>query len=70
MEEEGLQKTDNKKIFIGELTDLNEKDIKEKLNKLKTLVEDENTPIEKIKETIKEVVPTYQLKKSDKENVA
>ena len=70
MEEEGLQKTDNKKIFIGELTDLNEKDIKEKLNKLKTLVEDENTPIEKIKETIKEVVPTYQLKKNDKENVA
>ncbi len=66
MKEEGLQKTDNKKIYIGELTDLDEKDILEKLAKLKRLVEDENTPIEEIKETIHDVVPTYVLKKEDK----
>lgn len=63
MKEEGLQKTDNKKIYIGELTDLDEKDILEKLAKLKKLVEDENTPIEEIKQTIHDVVPTYVLKK-------
>ena len=63
MSEEGLKKTDNKKIYIGELTDLDEKDITEKLEKLKKLTEDENTPIKDIKETIHEVVPTYVLKK-------
>lgn len=62
MKEEGLQKTENKKIYIGELTDLDEKDILEKLSKLKHLIEDENTPIQEIKETIHEVVPTYILK--------
>ncbi len=64
MQEEGLQKTENKKIFIGELTDLNEKDITEKLSKLKSLVEKENTPIETIKEIIHEVVPTYVIQQN------
>ena len=64
MNEEGLKKTENKKIYIGELTDLDEKDILEKLAKLKILTENEKTPIQEIKETIKEVVPTYILKKS------
>ena len=63
MNEEGLKKTENKKIYIGELTDLDEKDITEKLEKLKALTENEKTPIQKIKETIHEVVPTYVLKK-------
>ena len=62
MKEEGLQKTENKKIYIGELTDLDEKDILEKLAKLKHLIEDENTTMQEIKETIHEVVPTYILK--------
>ena len=60
MKEEGLQKTENKKIYIGELTDLDEKDILEKLAKLQHLVDDENSPIDKIKETISYVVPTYK----------
>lgn len=69
MKEEGLQKTENKKIYIGELTDLDEKDILEKLAKLRMLTEDENTSIQEIKETIHEVVPTYILKKeNNKEN--
>lgn len=69
MKEEGLQKTENKKIYIGELTDLDEKDILEKLAKLKHLVDDEGTPINDIKETIHEVVPTYKLKQEDKQTV-
>lgn len=67
MKEEGLQKTENKKIYIGELTDLDEKDILEKLSKLKYLVENENTPIQEIEETIHEVVPTYIMKTENKE---
>ena len=62
MKEEGLQKTENKKIYIGEPTQLDEKDILEKLSKLKKLIENEETPIEEIKYTIQEVVPTYILK--------
>ena len=62
MKEEGLQKTENKKIYIGEPTQLDEKDILEKLAKLKKLIENEETPIEEIKYTIQEVVPTYILK--------
>ena len=67
MEEEGLQKTENKKIYVGELTDLNEEDILNKLSKLKTLIENENTPIEEIKETMHEVVPTYAKSQENKE---
>lgn len=67
MKEEGLQKTENKKIYIGELTDLDEKDILEKLAKLKHLVDDEGTPINEIKETIHDVVPTYILKQEEKQ---
>lgn len=63
MKEEGLKQTENKKIYIGELTDLDEKDISNKLSKLKELLEDEKTPIEKIKETIHDVVPTYVTNK-------
>lgn len=66
MSEEGLKKTENKKIYIGELTELNEKDVLAKLAKLKILTENENTPIEEIKEIMHDVVPTYVLKKKDK----
>ena len=66
MQEEGLQKTDNKKIYIGELTDLDEKDILYKLSKLQSIIDDENTPIEHIKEIIHDVVPTYEPKENKK----
>ena len=72
MQEEGLQKTDNKKIYIGELTDLDEKDILYKLSKLQNIIDNENTPIEQIKEIIHDVVPTYvpkEEKKKEKEVV-
>ena len=77
MKEEGLEKTANKKIYIGELTDLDEKDILYKLSKLKAIVEDESTPISDVKKIIHNVVPTYietqkhleqlEIKKEEKE---
>lgn len=70
MKEEGLQKTENQKIYIGELTDLDEKDILEKLAKLQHLIENEKTPIQEIKETIHEVVPTYVMKQENVGNDA
>ena len=66
MKEEGLQKTENKKIFIGEPTQLDEKDILEKLAKLKKLIENENTSMEEIKQIMHDVVPTYILKQDIK----
>ncbi len=69
MKEEGLQETENKKIFIGELTDLDEKDILYKLNKLQNIIDDENTPIEEIKKIIHEVVPTYVPKNIKKKEI-
>ncbi len=69
MKEEGLQKTENEKIYIGELTDLNEKDIVEKLAKLKMLIENERTSIEAIKQIIHEVVPTYVLQEEHKKEL-
>ena len=59
MKEEGLQKTENKKIYIGELTDLDEKDILNKLSKLQNIIEKEKTSKAEIKEIIHDVVPTY-----------
>ena len=66
MQEEGLEKTENKKIFIGELTDLDERDIAYKISKLKDIIDDENTPIDDIKKIIHEVVPTYTPKSNKK----
>ena len=62
MNEEGLKKTENKKIYVGEPTSLNEVDILQKIEKLKLLIEDENVSTDKIKEIIHEVVPTYVLR--------
>ena len=66
MKEEGLQKTENKKIYIGEPTQLDEKDILEKLAKLKKLIENESTSMEEIKQIMHDVVPTYILKQDIK----
>ena len=63
MKEEGLQKTENEKIYIGEPTELNEMDIFQKLLKLKRLVKNENTTVEEIKRILHDVVPTYVVKK-------
>ncbi len=66
MSEEGLQKTEHDKIFIGELIDIDILDLKEKLSKLDQLISNENTDLTEIKKVMKEVVPTYYEPKTDK----
>lgn len=57
MNEEGLQKTDNKMIFIGKPIDFDAELFQEQLNNLKQEAERET---DHIKELVKEIVPTYQ----------
>lgn len=59
MGEEGLQKTAHDKIFVAEPMDITIKDIEAKLEKLESLLEKENAELIDVKNTIKEVVPTY-----------
>jgi len=59
MAEEGLQKTAHNKIFIGELLDITNEELEEKLEKLRNIIKSEDTPLNIMEQTIKEVVPTY-----------
>lgn len=59
MEEEGLQKTEHNKIFIGELSDLNYEDVHEKLEILRELIENEDIPLNVLDETMLRIIPTY-----------
>ena len=61
MDEEGLQATKHEKIHIAEPMNIDMTMIQEKLDALKVLVEDNNNDNkEKIKETMKQIVPTYK----------
>lgn len=60
MSEEGLEKTAHNKIFVAEPLDITMDQIEEKLSILSTIIQNEETPIEEIKHTVKQVVPTYQ----------
>ena len=64
MNEEGLKKTSHKKIYVAEPMNISMNEISNKLDKLKIILEKEDTKIEEIKETIKEVVPTYKEPKN------
>lgn len=59
MDEEGLAETEHSKIFIGHPIDVNEDELKEKLEKLDKVIPKDNETIKKI---ISEVVPTYRYK--------
>ena len=59
MQEEGLQKTAHDKIFIGELSDLTFEELEQKLDKLRNIIKNENTPLQEMDDTMREVVPTY-----------
>ena len=59
MKEEGLEKTEHDKIFIGELSDITEQELEEKLEILRIMVDNEDTTLPEVKEHIKSVVPTY-----------
>lgn len=59
MSEEGLGKTEHKKIFVGQPSDITINELEEKIYKLGELIIDENVGVNKIKQTMAEVVPTY-----------
>lgn len=62
MKEEGLTKTDHKKIFIAQPMDITMDDVKEKLNELNNILEDENYNEIKFKNIVQKVVPTYEIR--------
>ena len=59
MAEEGLVSTKHDKIFITQPMHLEEKELNEKLNELGEIKYDENYSIQKVKEVMAKVVPTY-----------
>ena len=60
MSEEGLQTTAHNKIFIGKPSDITYEQMLKKLGKLEEIIQDENISVNRIKDTMKQVVPTYK----------
>lgn len=60
MGEEGLEKTSHNKIFVAEPMSITIEDIEKKMQKLQDILDKEETNTSKIKETVKEVVPTFK----------
>lgn len=63
MDEEGLKKTDNKKIFIGKPIDVNEDKLMEMLKKLEDSAKANDKTA--VVDALKEVVPTFNHKTND-----
>ena len=59
MQEEGLKQTAHNKIFIGSPAELTAKQLESKITTLEALIENEDTTVNKIKQTMKKIVPTY-----------
>lgn len=59
MSEEGLEHTKHDKIFVAEPLDLSASEVNRRIKILRELVKTENHTIQEIKDTMKEVVPTY-----------
>ncbi len=62
MDEEGLQDTENKLIHIGKPIDMDEEKFMHQLIKLREAADQDS---DAIRSMVKEIVPTYQLKKED-----
>ena len=62
MDEEGLQDTENKLIHIGKPIDMDEEKFMHQLIKLREAADQDSNAIRSM---VKEIVPTYQLKKED-----
>ena len=60
MSEEGLQTTAHNKIFRGIPSDITYEQMLKKLGKLEEIIQNENISVNKIKDTMKQVVPTYK----------
>lgn len=58
MDEEGMQDTENKLIHIGKPIDFNEEEFIVQLEELKKIAQKDS---EKIKQKVKEIVPTYKI---------
>ncbi len=59
MKEEGLKATEHNKIFIGDIEEVTEEQLTEKISLLIGLLQDENVEKKKIKQIMKKIVPTY-----------
>lgn len=68
MAEEGLAKTENEKIFIGEQIHIDPEQFEKNLNRLKTIAMSNNK--EKVVDTMKEIVPTFHPDKDKKKKKA
>ena len=62
LDEEGIQKTDSKKIYIGQPTDIDEAKFKSELKNLKVAAD--NNDKEKIDKLISNIVPTFSHNKN------
>lgn len=60
MGEEGLEKTAHNKIFVAEPLDITIEKIEEKLDILNKLLDKDNFDKQEIKDTFKEIVPTFK----------
>lgn len=65
LDEEGIKKTNNKKIYIGRPIDIDKEKLMEELNKMYVYAQDNNT--ERIEEMLKELVPTFAHARNLKE---
>ncbi len=59
MNEEGLEKTSHDKIFVAEPMEITMEEIEQKLGKFEELLKTEDVDSSKIKEIVKEVIPTF-----------
>ena len=63
MNEEGLQQTANKMIYVGKPIEFDEDEFLQKLEKLYTYAYDET---DQMKAMISKIVPTYHIRSEDK----
>ena len=64
IEEEGLQKTENELIFIGKPLEFDEDEFLKNLGRLEEAITEERFDV---KEIVSEIIPTYHIRKEDKE---
>ena len=64
IEEEGLQKTENELIFIGQPLEFDETEFYKNLERLEEAITEERFDV---KEIVSEIIPTYHIRKEDKE---
>ena len=65
MNEEGLQKTSHDKIFVAEPLEITMQDIAQKLEKFETLLQTEENDATVIKQTMKEIIPTFTIQEEE-----